>query len=302
MVHTWQVMSASVAGAAHVAQGVAKQDAVAVVPTAATTSSPGPLAVAVADGHGHGRHFRSREGAHLAVGAACGVALAVADRVAAARHAPEVADLAARALVPQLVQTWRRAVIEDRGRRPITVAEAAQSDLGADEVDEDPYLAYGTTLLLVLVADRWVLCLQIGDGTIVAIDATGRTTLPVPPDPRLDGRHTTSLCQASAVESFRVAAIDVAADPLSAVLMATDGYGNAQIDEPWEPGVGRDLHRFLRELGTAWVASNLGDWVARCASSEGSGDDTTVALVVRDPTTGAPPVEGRSSRVGSPSP
>ena len=276
----WQVLSASVIGAAHLAKGVPQQDAVSVAPPAASSGPAGPLSVAVADGHGHHRHFRSRRGAEMAVRVAVDVATSRAPEVAAGDDLDQVANVGRTVLAPEILAAWQAAVTADLEASPVTDRELVAAGVSSEEADDDPVFSYGTTLMLALIAGRWVLCLQIGDGDILAIDSTGGTRTPMPVDPRLDGLRTTSLCQADALTSFRVAVVDQQNEPLCAVLLATDGYGNAQVDDPWQPGVGEDIHRFLHEHGIDWVGSNLGEWVARCASSEGSADDTTVALIV----------------------
>jgi uncharacterized protein GlcG (DUF336 family) len=75
-VATWQVITGSARGAAHRVSGLPNQDAVA--------SQDGPgVVVAVADGHGHIRHFRSADGAALAVDVACRAASQAAAGLAA---------------------------------------------------------------------------------------------------------------------------------------------------------------------------------------------------------------------------
>ncbi|MGH9126182.1 MAG: protein phosphatase 2C domain-containing protein [Acidimicrobiales bacterium] len=277
----WQVLAASAVGAAHAVKGEPEQDAMAVLPTAATAGTAGPIAVAVADGHGHRQHFRSRRGAQLAVEVGCQVTLAYAGAVAAAANGEAATRLGQAEVAPAIVRRWWEVVASDAAATPLSDDEAERGGLGTEEMDRDPWLAYGSTLLVVLTAGRFVLCLQIGDGSVVAIDDGGATSTPIPNDARLDGVRTTSLCQTDATAQFRVGVLDIAVEPLRAVMAATDGYGNAQIDNSWEPTVGRDLEQLLRERGTAWVGANLGEWVTRCASAQGSGDDTTVALLVR---------------------
>ena len=63
----------------------------------------------------------------------------------------------------------------------------------------------------------------------------GRPLLPVPGDPLLDGRHTTSLCGARAGTSVSPWWTSPTT-PLLGVLLATDGYGNAQVADPWADG------------------------------------------------------------------
>jgi Protein phosphatase 2C len=133
----------------------------------------------------------------------------------------------------------------------------------------------------VTVLARWLICAQIGDGDMLAIQPDGRSFSPVPTLEKLGGERTRSLCQPDAQNSFRVAVLDLAAQPLVAVLLATDGYGNSQTADPWQPGVGRDLATFAGEHDHGWFEHQVPGWAQRCASADGSGDDTTIALLVR---------------------
>jgi hypothetical protein len=70
--------------------------------------------------------------------------------------------------------------------------------------------------------------------------------------------------------------------PLAALLLATDGYGNAQADEPWQPSVGRDLAELAAGHDRHWFGPEVPRWAQRCASADGSGDDTTIALLLQE--------------------
>ena len=269
----WAVFAATARGVAHDAAGLPNQDAHASVSVAEV-----PVVVAaVADGHGHFRHFRARRGAELAVAVACRCAQGLGPQFEALGTSAEREALARSTLVPALVEAWRDAVAADHAESPFTLEEDAVRAVAAD----DSVIAYGTTLLLAVLAQHWVLVAQIGDGDVIALRVDGEVVVPVPGDPALDGQYTTSLCQETAVRSFRIAVIDQSATPLLALLVATDGFGNAQASDPWPPAVGADIVSMLRSHGSAWVAEQLPAWTERCASKEGSGDDTTVVLAVR---------------------
>ncbi|HVA05453.1 MAG TPA: hypothetical protein VNG12_01805, partial [Acidimicrobiales bacterium] len=91
---------------------------------------------------------------------------------------------------------------------------------------------------------------------------------------------TTSLCESTALSAFRFAAIDQESTPVSLAMLATDGFGNSQVADPWQPAVGEDLYDLVAERGWEWVRENLPTWVGRCASHQGSRDDTTVVLAL----------------------
>jgi hypothetical protein len=269
---TWHVITGSARGAAHKASGRPNQDAVA-----REDGPDGAVIVAIADGHGHARHFRSADGSALAVIVACRVASRMAARLAAGAPGAEAAALAGQELTQAIVADWRSAVAAQLAVRPYTAKEQSLLDLAEDP----PEVGYGSTLLVAMIAADWLVCAQIGDGDMLAVCPDGRSFQPVAADDRLDGLRTTSLCQADAVASFRTGTHDLRKMPLAALLLATDGYGNSQAEEPWQPGVGRDLAELAAEHDHHWFEQQVPGWAQRCASAEGSGDDTTIALLLR---------------------
>jgi Protein phosphatase 2C len=281
---SWLVLTASERGASHIAMQTPNQDSVASERAGATG-----MVAAVADGHGHTRHLRSARGSRFAVAIGCQAAQELADLLEGdegplSQHAP-AADTAAAAgkisglleefLVPAIVERWREAVLADVAGNPFTDAEQDQRQRG-----DDPTIAYGSTLLLGITLHDWLILAQIGDGDVVGVRADGGEVLPVPVDPQLNGLVTTSLCGANARDDFRVAVVDTASTPLLAVLLATDGYGNAQVVDEWPRAFSQDLAWMLRDRDAHWLAAQLPLWAARCASAEGSADDTTVALLL----------------------
>lgn len=277
----WTVLSAWATGAHHSAAGMPCEDALATVTDGDVT------VLAVSDGHGHHRHFRSGRGSELAVAVATATAVEWC-RSRAGTRVPT--DHEARSqLLPAVWHRWVGRVREDVAADPFSEAEQAQLRSGDDAV-----IAYGATLLLALVTPSWMVVAQIGDGDAVVM-ADGESGSPLPVDPALDGTRTTSLCQPDALSSFRVVTRDLDVRPVRAVLLATDGYGNAQTDPDWPSAAGPHLLGMIEDKGAGWVAKQLGSWVERCASASGSGDDTTVAIGLA-PRARATEAKRRSSR------
>jgi len=261
----WQAVTATERGAAHRAAGLPNQDAVEVRPL------DGGMVAAVADGHGHARHFRSARGARLAVSIACQAAADLATRPGGL---PALPDDLRHLLVPDIVTQWRDAVHRDVTAEPFTRAEESVRR------GDDATIPYGTTLLVAIGVGERLLLAQIGDGDIVCIRPDGTALLAVPGDPLLDGRHTTSLCSHGASDSFRVAAVDLAGTAVLAALLATDGYGNAQVAQAWESVVSAELAGPIATRPLSWMASQLQAQAGQCASVDGSADDTTLALLL----------------------
>jgi serine/threonine protein phosphatase PrpC len=298
----WLVLTASERGASHVAASAPNQDAVA-------TERAGAAGVvaAVADGHGHPRHLRSARGSRAAVRVGCQVAQEFADRLespagifaqpdspgTAAATAEHIAKLAGEFLVPAIVSRWREVVLADVNADPFTETEQTHRHAG-----DDATIAYGSTLLLAMMLRGWLILAQIGDGDVVGVRADGRAIEPVPADPQLDGLVTTSLCGSDPRADFRVAAVHAEHNQIVALLLATDGYGNAQVVEEWPSAFSQDLARMLRDRDVNWLASQLPSWAARCASPDGSADDTTVALLL-SPAAAARKTSGQGAGGGS---
>jgi hypothetical protein len=272
----WLALTASQLGAAHLVAGLPNQDAVA-----ACQVRPGVLVAAVADGHGHRRHFRSARGSRLAVAVACEAAQELAARLDEFEAAGPIEAEALRSLVPAITGRWRAAVREDVAADPFTAQEEAARASG-----DGALIAYGSTLLLAIAGQRWLVLVQIGDGDIMGIQPGGRPLLPVPRDPSLDGRQTTSLCGPRAEDDFRAAVVDTSATALLGVMLATDGYGNAQMADPWTDAVSADLAGLINDRPPEWLAGQLPLWASRCASADGSADDTTIALLIAPSATG----------------
>jgi Protein phosphatase 2C len=266
----WLGLTASQMGTAHKLSGLPNQDAVAV-----RQAGPDLLVAAVADGHGHHRHFRSARGSQFAVKVACQAAEDLAVRLEGLETADQIRSEVVDQLVPAITGRWREAVHDDHAAEPFTPQEEA-----ARAADDDVLVAYGSTLLLAIAGREWLVLTQIGDGDIVGIRPDGRPLLPVPGDPSLDGHQTTSLCTIRAEDEFRVGVVRIATTTLLGVLLATDGYGNAQADDPWADSVSADLAELISDRPPEWLAAQLPLWASRCASTDGSADDTTIALLI----------------------
>ena len=168
---SWAVTGATIRGAIHIRHGRPNQDAIA---WQKPDEGHSPTIIAVADGHGAPLHFRSHRGSRFAVR----TAIAVLGHFArtnknyirlTTRHS------AAEALAKELVHAWKARVSTDLARRPISRWEIeAVSDrltvASLERLDEDPTVAYGSTLIAALLAQDYVLNVQIGDGDILETD------------------------------------------------------------------------------------------------------------------------------------
>ncbi|HEY7173848.1 MAG TPA: protein phosphatase 2C domain-containing protein [Micromonosporaceae bacterium] len=276
----WRVAAADATGAVHVARHTHYEDAWAVAPADALRRDGTPVVVAVADGHGHARHFRSARGAEMAVTIATRQGIVAAGEIDRATDPMQVADALRLHIAPSIVDGWHEGVQRDLDETPVSADELAAAGLGASPTAEDLTYAYGTTLLVAVAVGTWLAFLQLGDGDLFLIAPDGTVHFPVPYDPRLDGLRTTSLCQPDAIDSIRYGIVRAAPGSVGAIMLATDGFGNAQMRDDWEPRFAAGLAGLAARRGIEKVAECLPQWVRDCASEEGSGDDVTAVLVL----------------------
>ena len=249
------------------AAGLPNQDAVEVRPFVG-----GGVVAAVADGHGHARHFRSARGARLAVSIAC---QAVCDLAARPDGLPVAPEELRHLLVPGIVTQWRDAVHRDVAAEPFTGAEDAVRR------GDDATIPYGTTLLVAMGTGERLLLAQIGDGDIVCVPAGRRGTAGGARRPAARQQAPPRACASpGASDSFRVATVDLAGTAVLGALLATDGYGNAQVAQVWESVVSAELAGLIATRPVSWMASQLQAQAGQCASVDGSADDTTLALLL----------------------
>ena len=187
--------------------------------------------------------------------------------------------------LPQLIaRKWQDLTVRDWHTHPFSPDELETLEKKAgttarQAVEANPVLAYGATLLGVVVTETFILYLQLGDGDILAVSATGQVERPVPKDERLLGNETTSLSGEQAWRDFQVC-FQVMANPPALILLSTDGYANSFRDEAGFSKVGSDLLDLLRSEGVDRVNASLKPWLAE-ASQIGSGDDITLGLMCR---------------------
>lgn len=272
------VIGASVRGAVHERDGVPNQDAVA---WAGPSGDDGLVVAAVSDGHGSHKAFRSRTGARLAAAVGVDAGTEFLERLRPAT--PEAVDGGTCApLAREIVDRWTAAVRSDLAAAPLRddeleVLADIEGSQASQAVLSDPVVAYGATLLLAAVVGPFALFLQLGDGDILLVPATGHVTRPFAADPRLFANETTSLCMPEAHLEFRSAGRRLSAGSPDLVLLATDGLGNAYGDDSSFLQVGTDLRARAGAVGLDAVALQL-EVFLREASAH-SGDDVTVAVL-----------------------
>ena len=258
MPNHWRVAGQSVRGALHERNGLPNQDAIYWLPASGEGSS---IVLAVADGHGSARYSRSHIGASLAVESAAHLVHEFIN--SQSDNLPLLKDATEDWLPRTLVRKW---------------VEVVTDHLNADPLNEDSLVAYGATLIVAAVSERFALFLQLGDGEILTVSESGEVTRPLTRDDRLIANETTSLCTSDAWRDFRVSFQPFVQSPPALILLSTDGYPNSFRHESGFFKVGSDILHMIREHGLDMVKDNVAGWLSD-STRAGSGDDVTLGIL-----------------------
>lgn len=294
----WRCIGESVKGASHVRSGLPNQDAIRWFPESGIGL---PLILAVSDGHGSAKSFRSDRGSRFAVE----TAIKVIQEFFLSSQSSDInfsalKDAAQRLLPPRLVNEWRKAVNKDLGlsendeekltNKPNFTDEEKQILVDKDgeaawqAVENNYFLAYGATVLAVLVTDSFIVYIQLGDGDILEVDSKGNTTRPLERDPNLIANETTSLCMNKAWNEFQV---HIKLYPQGTpkeipalILVSTDGYSNSFSTDEGFFKIGQDYRQMFKSNLTEEVRQKLEGFLQE-TSEKGSGDDITLGMIKR---------------------
>jgi serine/threonine protein phosphatase PrpC len=290
----WYGIGASVIGANHQRAKQPNQDAISWFPPDAKTGPAGTILLAMSDGHGRAKYIRSDEGARIAVETMITILrdllVGTADTGGETSRAiglSVIKQLAEEKIPQLLVREWSERVREQVREHPFTTKETTpllerEGAATVDAVQNNPILAYGTTIIAVAITPSFILYLQLGDGDILVVSERGEVSRPISEDKRLFANETTSLCTRHAWRDMRFAVQpvqDMGHIP-ALILVATDGYNNSFQNEAAFLKVGSDIRDLLYAEGIEKVRTSLKGWLEQ-ATQDGSGDDITVGIICR---------------------
>jgi serine/threonine protein phosphatase PrpC len=278
----WRIIGETVPGASHIRVGTPNQDSLLFV----RESSRGlPVIVSVADGHGSPKCFRSDFGSQFAVKKAVQIVGEFLDERRGRFDLAVIESKGKDYLPKEFVKKWRKTVEYHLKNNPFTEDEFKKLEeksgaVARKLVEENPLLAYGTTTLTVALEEDFIIYMQLGDGDILNVSGAGEVSKPLPEDARLLANETTSMCLPKAENDFRFFVQKISDKQIPAmILLSTDGYLNSFSSEEGFFQAATDILEMLRaENGFNDVNDNLKAWLEE-ATSKGSGDDCTVAIV-----------------------
>lgn len=269
----WRAIGESILGKSHERKGLPTQDALRI-----TETQNGDHLVAVSDGHGSIKSFRSERGAQYAVDVLTKQLIISADRIRSGDLSSARSYIQTK--MPSLiVEEWRKRVQADIQANPFEQSELTRlagqdGESAVKQINKNPLLAYGATLLGAAQIGEELVFLALGDGDIILTDRHGNIIKPLKRDPQLLGNETTSLCQPDAVSNTQVRMIKSDALSKPMIMVATDGLSNSYRTDEDFFAFPKDIYPMEDQA----VRTNLRGWLNKI-SSGGSGDDITVAFL-----------------------
>ena len=279
----WQVIADRVPGASHLRSGLPNQDYHCVFPYPDRIRSR--VVLAISDGHGSKRSFRSKTGAEIAAVEARRIGRIIVERDYQPNELTFLKQEIEDRLPRDLASAWKSKVENHLCEFPVTTSMLSdlaekENSKAAQSLRDNPLIAYGATLLLVLINPSFIAYLQLGDGDILTVNEEGDVSRPLEKDERLFANETTSLCSPNAWKDFRTHFQVLIDKPPALILASTDGYSNSFQEEAGFLKVGTDFLALLRRYKPFHVRVRLKKWLTE-ASKLGSGDDVTLGLIFR---------------------
>jgi serine/threonine protein phosphatase PrpC len=276
----WHIIGESVKGASHERSGQPNQDAIG---RSSLSGDSLPLIVAVSDGHGGAKYFRSDKGASFAVKAAIDTLSQFEESLANFSNSSWLKEN----LAKSLVNTWRSEVnahlqSEEFTAEEMSKLEEKEGAASQQIVKGNPVLAYGATILVVMITESFIAYLQLGDGDILTVSEQGESESVFPVHRKHFANETTSLCSSNAWCDFQFQREKISSSSTlpALILLSTDGYKDSFSSNEAFHKVGSDLYEMIHSNKLEEIKSNLSGWLSE-ASQIGSGDDITLGILCR---------------------
>lgn len=231
-------------------------------------------AVIVCDGHGGDKHFRSDLGSKIAVGACVE---SIDDFVKCIEKRKEKTRLHAllEGYGNYLIFAWRETIKKHYRNNPFLGTEINDFSMETiKELENNPYIAYGSTLILAIVCKENLFIIKLGDGEVRVCTEQGITS-PVPNSEEFAFGKTASLCNSTASAHIQSRIIPIST--VKSCVISTDGVINSFETEEHFNNFCKTLSDECKE-NIEEFEKDLGDFLPKL-TEQGSGDDVSVAIL-----------------------
>ncbi|MGM0369182.1 MAG: PP2C family serine/threonine-protein phosphatase [Bacillota bacterium] len=277
----WIVTGSSIRGANHLRRELPNQDAID------WAVHEDNLVLALSDGHGSIKHFRSDIGAKLAVESAIEIILKEISTESLSTSVLKKLETRIKNKLPQrITNQWLSKVkkhyqnnlfsLDRRAQMKLEQIELEKGITARKKVEQNYVKAYGSTLVVVVLTEKFSLYLQLGDGDIVVLSDTakhrpfkGKET---------GGPATDSLCMSQPSNHFKFSLVPCTRGGPLLIMLSTDGYINSFRNSSDYLQAIDDFASLAVESGIEYIANNLTEWLIE-TSQHGSGDDITLGLI-----------------------
>lgn len=272
----WDIVEASIIGENHKRNNTPNQDSYK-IEHGETWS-----VIAISDGHGSKKSFRSDIGSKLAVRILGNELSIFMSRINNEVKPSLIKETLEKKLPYILIKKWNTVILSHFKENPFEPGKDYKelSEKEIELIEKNPSIAYGATLIGVVISSQFIAYIQLGDGDIIAVSEDGVVDRPIPKDKRFIANETSSLCTTKAWNEINVRFQTIVENPPALILVCSDGYTNSFVSEDGFLNAGRDFLNITDEFGVEYINENLKEWLED-ASEKGSGDDVTVAIVYR---------------------
>lgn len=264
---TFDVAYSSVRGNLHTIRELPNQDAIDV------RNIDEILLISIADGHGSRTCFRSDVGAKMAVEVAN---VLIVDKLLKSDNDLAAVEHDANELCKSIAGLWSKTALKHLGKNAFTDEEVDELDeTKRKNLGRNALLAYGTTLMTVVMSKDKIIVMNIGDAELL-VKFKDSSDIKVLNQNKRVGNETESLALPFAHRYYTVNVYD--AQDVEAILAATDGYPNSFKQEEGYMKVISDLLSIANSHGIKAIQDNFEAWLED-TSLNGSGDDITACFV-----------------------
>jgi serine/threonine protein phosphatase PrpC len=233
--------------------------------------------VSVADGHGSASCPFSKTGSQTAVNVFCDIMVEFAAKYkndmqilfTTLNREGETAKLS-----QHIVREWSKRILSHHKMERRDIPYRSDGAIDAEAI----WKQYGTTLLGMLITEKFIFALQLGDGDITYVDAD-RVSYVIEGD-KILGVETHSISKPDSWKKVLTKVINlenINKDRFMYVL-STDGWVNSHASDEDFHKTCKAYFSMMQEHGPKVVEKNLSAWLSE-TSAMGCGDDITTVFV-----------------------